>query len=438
MLNDDQQKAMDVVLSGRSLLITGPGGCGKTYIIQHLRETLKDKIVAITALTGVAATLISGQTLHSWSGIGINVQAKEITLQYLWRNDEAIKRWKSTEILVIDEVSMLSLSMFNKLNWIAQRVRGSNNFFGGLQVVFSGDFCQLSPVDFDGYCFQSNEWKTHVKDIVCLNKIVRQGDPDLQKVLNNVRLGIIDEGVKKLLLSRVFKTEKLVDLFNARQFRATRLYPHNADVDKINELELSTLCGKDVNHVREFIAIDDISVKHNPEAKITSAIKAELETYLNNSLNVPTTIKLVEGAQVMLTYNLDVEKGLVNGACGLIQSFKQDGQPVVKFTNGQTGLAEPFGSVHVITNTTWIVDHPKYHIERKQIPLVLAWAMTIHKTQGATLPYVQTNLKDVFLPGQAYVALSRVKELNGLFIEGINLSKIKCHPKVIEFYRNHK
>lgn len=460
-----QEEAFNLIKDGKTVFITGPGGCGKTYLIKYVKEQLSTvpNAVAVTALTGVAACLIGGQTLHSWAGIpGNDKTSKESILASIKRNSEAVDRWNMTQILIIDEVSMLPVELFNRLNFFGQQIRGNNKFFGGLQVVFSGDFCQLPPVgNIDKFCFESSTWIDNVKDIIYFKEVLRQKDPKLQKILNEIRLGVITTETKQLLNSRIIsQTNKLPDTSEITSIKPTILYPYNKDVDDINEKALFSLISEHNVLPHSYMCKDAYKDWKIPERKLKTSEIKEINQLLENGSSCKGQITYCVGAQVMLIANLDFEKGLVNGSRGVIIDFvpikKQkdtptsttptpeeknqkadaldmshfDLAPVVKFNIEGTN-----NYIHkTILPYTWQLDHPKYTITRQQIPLIHAWAISIHKSQGQSCSLVVTDLKGVFTPGQAYVALSRIQTLEGLYLEGISYSKIGCHPKVKKFY----
>ena len=427
-LNERQAIALDKIVKGETVFLTGPGGTGKTFLIQIVKKWAEDvgKTIAVTALTGVAASLIGGVTLHSWTELGVKLSTKEEMVKKMERYPELIQKWRLTEILVIDEVSMISAELLNKLNYIAQYFRESTEFFGGLQVVFSGDFCQLPPINVDRMCFESKHWRDNIKpeNIVCLTEIIRQTDPVYQKILNEIRQGIITPECKKILDSRLVKHHRdYLDSLGPMDIKPTELYPYNRSVDQINKSEVDRLVkeGKDSEI---YNAKDSIST-HNTEP-VGIQIKKTLSEFLENSCRVASQIKLAVGAQVMLLYNLDVEKGLCNGTIGIVTRFDSGtGCPYVKFYNGLELL---------VRQREFKVPHDKYVLVRRQVPLALAFAYSLHKSQGQSISMAKMDLSNVFTEGQAYVGLSRVRSLDGLFLTGINYKKIRCNHKVKKFY----
>jgi len=415
-LNDEQEKAFNLFVGGKSLCLTGPAGTGKSHIIKHITKycIANNKVFAITALTGVAASLVSGQTIHKWTGLGLidkNVSESVTKIKSL---PDALKRWKDINTLVIDEISMMDQDLFEKLNLIAQKVRGNKQFYGGIQVIFCGDFAQLGPVKSTGFAFESTIWLENLNSsTVLLTRVQRQDNPVFIKLLSEIRLGKVTKTTKAYLDSCIIDD---LSEANTGAIKPTMLYPHRKTAETINanklaELEYPKKTFKAVDNKYDFSKRGPVSVTK--------------QDMLSLEERCPDEIVLCEKAQVMLTVNLDVESGLVNGSRGIITSF-QNGMPVVLFDNT---LEVKITCQSFESNITGAI------VTRSQIPLILAWAMTIHKCQGSTISSVVTDLRDVFCPSQSYVTLSRVKTLEGLYLLGIDYSKIRCDPKVLEYYK---
>ena len=430
MLSDQQQRALNIVKSGDNLLVTGPAGCGKSYLMKEIIEWAndEDKKIAVTALTGMAATIIpSGQTLHSWAGIGLGKESKERLVGKIHYSEKKKTEWIETDILIIDEISMMTTDLFNKLDHIGKRIR--ENFdkpFGGIQLIVTGDFCQLPPVDSELFCFQSASWPFRIHNTIYLNKNFRQGDGDFQKMLNEIRVGKVSKKTKEILNSRIITSNS--DFSD--EIKPTILYPHNIDVEKTNQKEFTSLIEenkKSGETSKEVVSIseDEVKIKKGIKGiRLTAKMKRDALAFVNKNCPVPAEIKLCVGSQVMLMYNYDIEQQLVNGSRGVIKSFINN-EPVVSFVNG---------AITCMPKHTWEIEHPTLKITRTQTPLKLAWSTSIHKSQGSTLDYVVTDLRKIFAPGQAYVTLSRVRSLNGLFLKGVDYRKIVCHPEVKKFY----
>ena len=431
-LTECQATCFDAFKNGRSLFMTGPAGCGKSFLVKKINQycSLKNISIGITALTGAAAALINGTTLHSWAGIGLALaQAPELHKKM---NKAAILRWRETSVLIIDEISMMSSDLFNKLNDLAKLIMNNARFFGGIQVILCGDFAQLKPISNDSnaeFCFQSQVWKEFLtQETYYLNKVMRQRDPVFQNILANARLGKITEHDKTVLDSRLISDLSEADLFvemadGTRQLiKGTLLYPKKKDVSITNNTELAKLIRSGAEN-KTYLAVDTIVDK---KSKVLQDLSEAHIDILNKCCQACDNLVLAIGAQVMLIKNLDTENGLVNGSRGVIVEFHAvSTYPVVMFDNGiqQTIAIEPFET-----------ESGKVVLIRKQIPLILAWALTIHKCQGATISNVITDLRDVFEEAQVYVTLSRACTLEGLFILGINYSKVKCNQRVKKYY----
>jgi ATP-dependent DNA helicase PIF1 len=430
-LTDCQERCFNAFKKGMSLVMTGPAGCGKSFLICQMNKYAleQNKTIAVTALTGAAAALVSGLTLHKWGGIGLATGSSEEIYQNM-RKYGKTGPWRDLDILIIDEISMMGAELFNKLNKIAQLIRRNGLFFGGIQVVLCGDFCQLKPVSETNavkFCFESSEWQKHLaSETYYLDKVMRQTDPVFQDLLSSIRVGNITPEQRAILDERIITDDHEADLIvemsdGTRQtIIATTLYPKKMDVDRTNKLELNRLIASGSQPV-VFKSIDN-AVTKNPSTTVP-AKPSQIEV-LEKCCSALPEITLAIGAQVMLVKNLDMKRGLVNGSRGIVVEFV-NGIPEVMFDNGESVAInyEPFN-----------VESGKITLVRMQIPLILAWALTIHKCQGATITNVITDLTGVFEEAQVYVTLSRVRSLDGLFIRGINYSKIKCNPKVKAYY----
>jgi ATP-dependent DNA helicase PIF1 len=437
-LSKEQQIAFDKYVQGHNIFITGPGGSGKSALIRLINDHAykKFKGIYVTAMTGCAAVLLNckAKTLHSWAGIGLGNGTIEQLVTKIKKNKFAKALWKSTDILVVDEVSMLSLKLFNVLNAIGKAVRNNPNPFGGIQLVFSGDFFQLPPVgdkdeiDTQRFCFESEDWNTVFRPHcqIQLIKIFRQTDEIYSTILNQIREGKIRRKSNDMLLEYV-----------GRPFAAnlvaepTKLFPTRVKVENINNTKMSALQSDE----KEF------KIKYLKDLEMTRAervtrcdytdkdIQMELE-FLANNLICEKEMKLKVGAQVMSIINIQSDRGLdvCNGSQGIITGFCAiTGCPQVKFNNGIE---------MIMTRNIWQSDKIP-GIGVSQVPLILAWALTIHKSQGATLDAAEIDVgSGIFECGQTYVALSRVKSLDGLYLTSFDASKIRINRKVKEFYDN--
>ena len=418
-LDEDQLKAYQDFISGRNLFITGPGGTGKSFLLRVIMYYCKTKQLAfgLTATTGVAASLIGGVTIHSWAGIGTGEDTVDKLIQKINNKFPLKKKWLTTKILIIDEISMLSEDLLDKLNTIAKTIKCRNKPFGGMQLIFTGDFCQLPPVN-GQFAFHSNAWKEINPNMIHLTKQHRQSEEDkmFSDILNEIRMGRLSpEGLD------VLRTREVAEMNDTGDLKPTILYPHRAEVESINHRELSNLPGDPMRYISNDYYFESEADEASGKIK---QIPDNLKFIVN--FRNQQQIDLKVGAQVMLTANLDTTIGMVNGARGVITGIGQT-YVMVKWAVGPT----PYDTLHYNAEKIQVGEKIFY---RSQIPLILAWALTIHKIQGSTLDLVVADLRKAFEFGQVYVALSRVKNLKGLNLLGFNPEKIKCHPDVLKFY----
>jgi ATP-dependent DNA helicase PIF1 len=427
------EEVLDLVRSGKNLFLTGPGGTGKSTIVRQIAEQIGD--TNITAMTGCAALLLDckAKTLHSWAGIGLGKDSVEKNIASIKKKSYVKKRWTKTQTLVIDEVSMLTPELFERLDEIGRALRKQpNKPFGGLQLVLVGDFCQLPPVskDMSGaevelrFVFESELWANTVDTVVLLNKIWRQADPVYQKILGEVRFGEISKESEEILKGRMNTN------WQDESIQPTLLFSRNYDVDKINTTNLNAITTEQkfykASTIFEPKRWHDEGNLGEPPAKGSDSASFAISK-LNQDATYAETLELRLGAQVMLITNMDMAVGLVNGSRGVIVGFEPvRGFPTVKFKNGLTRLIEPF--------IWWSHEFP--HIGQQQIPLRVAYAITIHKSQGASIDSAIVDIgRNTFEYGQAYVALSRVRSLEGLHLFSLDISRIRTHPRVIAFYK---
>ena len=412
-LNDKQSIAFGYMVQGKNIFITGPGGTGKSAIIKIFKKKYNNsKIISITSTTGTSAILLNGTTLHSYLGIGTGADTVEKLVSKITGWKWLRERWCNLQCLIIDEISMLDPDLFDKLEYIARIIRKNSIAFGGIQLILSGDFLQLPCVGTEKFCFQAQSWDLCMDNTIYLTDIIRQGDNTFQNCLNNIRVGNITPEVHDILESCRGKV-----LNNNFGIIPTKLYSTNADVDRINNIELDKLSKNNI----QFYQYDmEIKVQGNVN-------KTNLSTKYKKYCNAPAEIQLCVGAQVILLKNLDMANGLANGSRGIIVKFIDD-FPMVKFLNGMEILITP--------NLWEIKENDKVVLYMQQLPLKVAYALSIHRGQGCSLDYVQVDLSNIFEYGQAYVALSRVKNLSGLSIIEIVYEMIKAHPIAVEYYEN--
>lgn len=400
-----QRQALSVMLSGVSVFLTGPPGAGKTYVLNEFvrRCERMGKRVAVTASTGIAATHIGGSTIHSWSGLGIRDSLSEFDKTWLRANDRLKKRYIGTDTLVIDEISMLHGARLDMVNEACKLLRDSDAPFGGLQVVLVGDLFQLPPVnrasELVDFAHTSAAWAELSPQICYLSEQHRQAGDQLLDVLEAMRRGEVEEWHTQALMERLGKQP-------AAGVPVTRLYAHNMDVDTINQRHLAVLSGDTKTFTMK-----------------TSGNATKVEQLVRSVL-APEILELKTGAEVMFVAN-NFAEGFVNGSRGQVVGF-QDGLPRVNILrNGRTITVEPHG---------WtLMEDDKKRAEVVQLPLRLAWAITIHKSQGMSLDAAEIDLGKSFTPGMGYVALSRVRSLDGVYLTGINNMAMQLHPDIFEF-----
>ncbi|EST05467.1 DNA helicase Pif1 like protein [Kalmanozyma brasiliensis GHG001] len=449
-LSQEQRKVLHMVVEeGKNVFFTGSAGTGKSVLLREIIKELRRKhakrpdSVAVTASTGIAACNIGGVTIHSFAGIGLGKEPVLQLMSKIRKNRKSSARWQRTQVLIIDEVSMVDPALFDKLEEVARLIRKKpDKPFGGIQVVITGDFFQLPPVNPGGsvtFAFDAQSWDKVVQHKVNLTQVFRQKDESFVTMLNEMRFGQLStktiEAFKKL--ERIPRYEDGIV--------PTELFPRREDVDRANMDRLSALQSESQTY----------------RAQDGGSLPAEArERVLQHSIALPV-VHLKKGAQVMLIKNLD--ETLVNGSVGKVIDFMDETEhekklgmldmpeggekegtdkgpristrkwPLVRFVlpNGQTRdyLAKP---------ESWKTELPDGEVQasRQQVPLILAWAMSIHKSQGQTLPCCKINLNRVFEKGQAYVALSRATSLEGLQVLGFKADKVMAHPRVIQWSRS--
>jgi ATP-dependent DNA helicase PIF1 len=400
-----QQQALTIMMSGANVFLTGAPGAGKTYVLNQFvgRAQRAGKRVAVTASTGIAASHLGGTTIHSWSGLGILDQLTEEDVKRIGGSERLAKRYNATDILVIDEVSMLHGQRLDMINQVAKVLRNSEAPFGGLQVILVGDLFQLPPISRGSsqldFAYLSNAWDELQLQVCYLTEQHRQqGNDNLLAFLEAMRRGELGEDHNELIRERLQQTP-------GEEIVVTRLYSHNVDVETINQRHLDALPG--ASHAFE---------------RRTKGGKAKLEQ-LTKGLLAPETLELKEGAEVMFVAN-NFAEGFVNGSRGQIIGFGQDDGPVVRLMNGR--------KIHVEPHSWSLSEDGQVRAEITQLPLRLAWAITIHKSQGMSLDAAEIDLSRAFTPGMGYVALSRVRGLSGLYLKGINNMALNMHPQVHE------
>lgn len=398
----NQSLALEIMLSGESVLLTGPAGAGKTFVLNQFIKLAKhdSKHVSVTATTGLAATHLGGTTIHSWAGIGVADSLPNGFAEHVAKGRREII--EKTDVLIIDEVSMLHDFRLDMVDEVCRLVRKEPDIpFGGIQIIMSGDFFQLPPINrgdsrAGSFVVNSEVWK-ELDPVICyLEEQHRQDDETLIDILNAIRAGDVRRHHAETLLAR---TEVYPEEFEL----LTELHTVNVDVDKMNAAKLAE------------IDEDEISYEQS-----STGAEGYIEG-LQRSVLAPKVLKLKLGALVMAVKN-SPERKYVNGSIGTVAAFEPHTEyPIIVFQNGKEVTMSP---------DTWeLRDGDKKRASITQIPLRLAWAITVHKSQGMTLDAARIDLRKAFVEGMGYVALSRVKNVNNLYLTGINQMALRVSPE---------
>ena len=423
-----QSEALAILNAGANVFLTGAPGAGKTYVLnQFIAEARRNGAsVSVTASTGIAATHINGQTVHSWSGVGVATALTAALLKQIKTRRK--RRIQATDILVIDEVSMMHAWLFDMVDRVCREIRRDPRPFGGLQVVLSGDFFQLPPVsvsgrnrdpimpspeflesreryaragrDPEGFITESLVWDELAPVVCYLTEQHRQDDGQLLTVLTDIRGGTVSQEDHDVLLTRLGRLPAPGDV-------AVHLFPVNRQADSLNDLRLSQIPSD----------VHDFHAEQMGPANLVDRLK--------RNMLAPERLSLKVGAAVMALRN-DTDHQYVNGSLGTVRGFQSEskgGWPIVEFENG---------SVVTMKQASWdMMDGETVLASVRQVPLRCAWAITIHKSQGMTLERAVMDLKRTFAPGMGYVALSRVEGLDGLYLAGVNERMFLVSPDAV-------
>ncbi|MEO6110106.1 MAG: PIF1 family ATP-dependent DNA helicase [Candidatus Saccharimonadales bacterium] len=393
----NQGLALEIMLSGESVLLTGPAGAGKTFVLNQFVRLAKHegKHISVTATTGLAATHLGGTTIHSWSGIGVLDHIPHGFADHVSKTRREII--EKTDVLIIDEISMLHDFRLDMIDEVCRLIRKVDEPFGGIQLIMSGDFFQLPPINrgdsrAGGFVVNAEVWRDLDPVICYLAEQHRQDDETLLDILNALRAGELRRHHVETLLMRseVFPDELEV---------LTELHTVNVDVDKMNNAKLEQIEGDEITY-----------------SQTTTGSESYVES-LQRSVLAPAALKLKKGALVMAVKN-SAERKYVNGSLGVVMDFEPHTEyPIIEFKSGKI--------VSMVPDTWELRDGDKKRASITQIPLRLAWAITVHKSQGMTLDAARIDLRKAFVEGMGYVALSRVKNLNNLYLTGINQMALK-------------
>ncbi|MFH1402504.1 MAG: AAA family ATPase [Patescibacteria group bacterium] len=399
-----QAEALEILKMGKNVFLTGPAGSGKTYLLNQYIDFLKLKKVpvGVTASTGIAATHMNGTTIHSWSGLGIKNQLSTSDIDSLLKKTYLKKRFKYTQVLIIDEISMLHSFQLDALDMICRAFKHTDTAFGGMQIILCGDFFQLPPInkvnEEINFAYKADIWKNMDLQICYLDEQYRQNKEDsLLKILNEIRTNEAGEQTLEILKER----QKI----QSPKLTPTKLYTHNQDVDSLNMKEL-----------------DKIDACPNIYYMQSRGSKKLVEN-LKKSCLAQAELHLKKNALVMFVKN-NFEKGYVNGTLGVVVDF-DNGKPIVQTYQGKEIIVE---------NEFWHIEEDGIQKAKiTQMPLRLAWAITIHKSQGMSLDAAEVDLSKSFVAGMGYVALSRIRSLDGLYLKGINNMALHVDENILEF-----
>jgi len=415
----------DLIKKGENLFITGYAGTGKSYILNKLKKKFK---IDVTSTTGLAAVNIQGQTIHSWAGVGICNKPVEQVIENIFKRASLKKQIFNCKILAIDEISMLDARTFDYIDRVLRNLKDDTKPFGGIQVLLFGDFFQLPPVEkSNGFCFESETWHELNLETIFLEKIYRQTDEEFIKSLNNIRLNQLTDKDLRFFYDREVN-------YNTEDSDILHIFSTNREADNYNNAKFNSVESK----LHKFKSVDKIHRKkseivvdkNNLSDKLSKFDLMTLETF-DKSCKAPCVLELKKGCKVMLLKNLDFKKGLINGSCGTVLELDENDNGdsiLVKFDNGVEEI--------IPKHTFEAYRDGELVVSREQYPLRLAYGITIHKSQGMTLEKLIVDCNRIFECGQAYVALSRIKSIEGLYLKSFSPNKVSVNQQVVNFYES--
>ncbi len=412
----EKRDILALIAAGHNVFITGCAGTGKSYLLKLIKQIYDPYGFALTASTGIAAVQIGGVTMHSWAGIGTGDQPRERILDYInsFRGSKQRKQMQQAKILAIDEISMIAADVFELLDYVLRYVRKANVPFGGIQLVLLGDFLQLPPIhrgnESNKFCFESSVWQDLQIKTCFLRQVYRQQEQKFITLLDHLRLGKLTEEDVFILNSRMnLDCSSLL-------IKPTILTTHNTLAEQANKIELESILNKTISFEQQCNGSPD---------KIA---------FLQKYCLAPVKLDLKVGAQVMMIRNTYIKNGVINGSIGVVLDFTIRNTPIVEFENKIIIKIQSAEWKYVEFNPLSLQQETKASI--RQLPLIHAWSITVHKSQGMTIDAILCDLGRLFEYGQGYVALSRAKSLSGLFMKSFDFSRVRVATRAVEFYNS--
>ncbi len=416
---DVYNKILNLLKRGDNVFLTGFAGTGKSYILNKLKDKFKKKLT-ITSTTGIAAVNVKGQTIHSWAGVGLCKNSVSKTVEKIRGRISTLRQILNCKILAIDEISMLNIETFEYVNEVLKEIRENNEPFGGIQVLLIGDFFQLPPVEEESlerkYCFDSCLWEELNLQNVVLKKNYRQNEEKFVTALAHMRTNCLEVEDIELLDTR--NTDLDTSETDILHIFSTNNEANQYNITKFNRID---------EPIRILEAQDGVYRGNKPVYDDFNESEKYILEIFSKNCRAEKEIALKLGAKVMLLVNMDFNKGLINGSCGTIMKFNENSISI-KFDNG--------AEANIPKHKFEYYYNDRIVAERTQYPLKLAYGITIHKSQGMTLDNLVVDCSRIFERGQAYVAISRVKTLAGLYLKNFEPQKVLVDNHVAEFYQN--